>query len=55
MALNSDEGRFGGFSRLPENETHVALDEKSPNGNQSFDHTLYLYLPGRCAVVLKKK
>ena len=28
--------------------------EKSPNGNRKYDHTLYLYLPCRCAIVLKK-
>ena len=52
--FNSDEPRFGGFGRLAPGEHHTALPQRSPNGNQSYDHTLYLYLPSRCAIVLKK-
>ena len=52
--FDSDEPRFGGFGRLPEKETHSAVAARCPNGNQNFDHTLYLYLPSRCAIVLKK-
>ena len=52
--LDSDEARFGGFSRLKEGEHHIAIPERCPNGNQYFDHTLRLYLPARCAIVLKK-
>ena len=52
--FDSDEPRFGGFGRLPEKETHSAVAVRCPNGNQNFDHTLYLYLPSRCAIVLKK-
>ncbi|MBR5906091.1 MAG: alpha amylase C-terminal domain-containing protein [Bacteroidales bacterium] len=52
--FDSDEQRFGGFGLLPSDEKHTALPEKSPNGNQAYDHTLYLYLPSRCAIVLKK-
>ena len=52
--FDSDEPRFGGFGRLAEAETHIAVAERSPNGNQFFDHTLYMYLPSRCAIVLKK-
>ena len=55
MVLCSDDARFGGFSRLGAGEVHATVAEKSPNGNQDFDQTLYLYLPGRCALVLKKK
>ena len=54
MALNSDNPLFSGFGRLPEAESHIALAEKSPNGNQDFDHSLQLYLPSRCALVFKK-
>ena len=54
MALNSDESRFGGFARLSGNETHRAAAGRCPNGNQDYDHTLYLYLPSRCALVLEK-
>ena len=52
--FNSDEPRFGGFGRLSPGERHASLPQRSPNGNQSYDHTLYLYLPSRCAIVLKK-
>ena len=52
--FDSDETRFGGFGRLPEGEKHVSLPVKSPNGNQNYDHTMSLYLPARCAIVLKK-
>ena len=52
--LDSDEARFDGFSRLQEGEHHIAMPERSPNGNQWYDHTLKLYLPARCAVVLKQ-
>ena len=27
---------------------------KSPNGSRKYDNTLYLYLPSRCAIVLKR-
>ena len=54
IAFSSDEERFGGFGRLEVGEKHISMPEKSPNGNQSYDHTLYLYLPCRCAIVLKK-
>ena len=43
MAFNSDESRFDGFSRLQEDERHITSD-----------HKLTLYLPSRCAIVLKK-
>ena len=52
--FDSDEERFGGFGRLPKDEKHVALPKQSPNGNQAYDHTLFLYLPSRTAIVLKK-
>lgn len=43
-AFNSDESDFGGFSRLHDGDRHFTVD-----GNLS------LYLPCRCAIVLKKK
>ena len=52
--LDSDEACFNGFGRLSKGERHVALKEKSPNGNQAYDHTLKLYLPARTAIVLKQ-
>ncbi len=51
----SDEAGFDGFSRLAAGEKHVAVSGKSPNGNQLYDHTLFLYLPCRCALVLRKQ
>ena len=44
MVLNSDDPRYGGFSRLSGAETHRTVEKE-----------LYLYLPSRCAIVLKKK
>ena len=43
MEFNSDEKRFGGYSRLQDGERHVTVGGE-----------LSLYLPSRCAVVLKK-
>ena len=51
---STDDGAFDGFGRLKAGETHVSVPEKSPNGNPSFDDTLYLYLPSRCAAVYEK-
>lgn len=52
--FDSDEARFDGFSRLVAGEHHFTLPEKCPNGNTTFDDTLKLYLPSRCAIVLEK-
>jgi 1,4-alpha-glucan branching enzyme len=54
MAFSSDDPRFGGFGRLEGPQRHVSVAGRCPNGNQAYDHTLYLYLPCRCAIVLKK-
>ena len=54
IVLNSDDTEFNGFSRIVAGERHFTIPEKSPNGNQKFNDTLYLYLPSRCAIVLKK-
>ena len=54
FSLDSDEAEFDGFSRIKMGEEHLSMAEKSPNGNRKYDHTLYLYLPCRCAIVLKK-
>ena len=54
VVLNSDESEFDGFSRLKTGEVHFSVSERSENGNGKYDETLYLYLPSRCAVVLKK-
>ena len=52
--LDSDEPRFNGFNRTKAGEHHLTVPEKSPNGNPRYSDTLYLYLPSRSAVVLKK-
>ena len=52
--LNTDENEFDGFSRLKTGEVHFSVPRKSENGNGKYDETLYLYLPARTAVVLKK-
>ena len=54
QVLDSDQPEFNGFGRLAKGERHVTIPEKCPNGNQAFDHTLKLYLPARCAMVLKQ-
>ncbi|MDE5732632.1 MAG: alpha amylase C-terminal domain-containing protein, partial [Bacteroidales bacterium] len=55
VVLNTDENEFDGFSRIKTGEVHFSVPEKSQNGNGKDDATLFLYLPSRCAVVLKKK
>lgn len=55
VVLNTDENEFDGFSRIKTGEVHFSVPEKSQNGNGKYDDTLFLYLPSRCAVVLKKK
>ncbi len=54
LEFSSDDAEFGGQGRLMAGEKHISLPERCPNGNQGYDHTLYLYLPARSAVVLKK-
>ena len=54
LAFSSDDAAFNGQGRLQAGEEHLSIAQKCPNGNQEFSHTLYLYLPSRCAVVLKK-
>jgi len=54
VVLDSDEKEFGGFSRIGRKEMHQSMHVKSPNGNQAYNDTLMLYLPSRCALVLKK-
>ena len=54
VVLNSDESDFDGFSRIKTGEVHFSVSSKSENGNGRYDETMFLYLPSRCAVVLKK-
>ena len=52
--LDSDDAEFDGFGRQQTGERHFTVPQRSPNGNQAYADTLYLYLPSRCALVLKK-
>ena len=54
VVLNSDESEFDGFSRVKTGEVHFSVPVKSENGNGKYSDSLSLYLPNRCAVVLKK-
>ena len=54
VVLDTDENEFDGFSRLKTGEVHFSVPQKSENGNGRYSDTLFLYLPSRCAVVLKK-
>ena len=54
VILTTDENEFDGFSRLKAGEIHFSVPVRSENGNGRDDSTMYLYLPCRCSVVLKK-
>ena len=54
VVLNTDENEFDGFSRVKTGEVHFSVPTRSENGNGKYDDSLSLYLPCRCAVVLKK-
>ena len=52
--LSSDESEFDGFSRIKTGSEYFSLPKKNPNGNPKYKDSLYLYLPSRTAIVLKK-
>ena len=52
--LNSDESEFDGFARIKTGEVHFSVPVKSENGNGKYNDSMSLYLPSRCAIVLKK-
>ena len=54
VVLNTDENGFDGFSRLKTGEVHFSASVRSENGNGKYDESLSLYLPCRCALVLRK-
>lgn len=54
VILDTDQKEFNGFSRLAPAEQHISMAIKNDNGTQNYNHTLYLYLPSRVGVVLKK-
>ena len=51
--LSTDGADFDGFGRL-ENDEHFTVPKKNPNGNGKYEDSLFLYLPSRCLIVLKK-
>ena len=51
--LSTDGVDFDGFGRL-ENDEHFTVPQKNPNGNGKYEDSLFLYLPSRCLIVLKK-
>lgn len=51
--LDSDEAQFDGFGRIEKGGRYFTKHAKCPNGNRNFGGTLLLYLPSRCALVLK--
>ena len=53
ITLDTDQREFNGFERVKRGEEHFTVHEKSPNGPQYLEDTLYLYLPSRCAIVLQ--
>ena len=54
VVLNTDENEFDGFSRLKAGEVHFSVPVRNENGNGKYDESLSIYLPSRCAMVLKK-
>ncbi len=54
LIMDSDEAEFDGFVRLKKGEEHLTTPVRSANGNGRYDHTLMLYVPSRCAMVLEK-
>ncbi len=52
MIMNSDEKQFGGFNRLNSNQTHFSFTKKSKKHSL---HYLSLYIPCRCAIILRKE
>ncbi len=54
LIMNSDDAEFDGFVRLKKGEEHLTTPVRPANGNGRYDHTLMLYLPSRCAMVLEK-
>ncbi len=54
LLLDSDEAEFDGFSRLVRGEEHFTTPVRPENGNGRYGHTLMLYIPSRCAMVLEK-
>ena len=54
LVLDTDEADYDGFSLIERGEKHLTVAQKSPNGPQEYNDTLYLYLPARTMQVLRK-
>lgn len=50
--LTTDEPEFDGLNRIGK-DVHLTIPLKNANGSDRYGDTLYLYLPCRCAVVLR--
>ncbi len=53
LVLNTDDAEFDGFARLHSGESHLTVHRKMADGKH-YEDVLMLYLPSRCALVLKK-
>lgn len=51
--LTTDDSSFDGFGRIGK-DVHLTISQKNANGNDRYSDSLYLYLPSRCAIVLKR-
>ena len=56
LALDSDQERFGGHARLEAGQRYVpeAVVQQTGENRRTLRHLLRLYLPCRCALVLRK-
>jgi 1,4-alpha-glucan branching enzyme len=53
IILGTDDTLFGGFDRIDKNISYISI-RKSEKNSIDFPMNLYLYLPSRTAIVLKK-
>ena len=53
VVLSSDDQLYDGFGRIKPGEKHISIAEPSPDAHKGAECTLKLYLPSRCAFVLK--
>ena len=53
VVMSSDDAQFDGFGRIAEGEEHISVATPAPDAHKGAECTLNLYLPSRCALVLK--
>jgi len=53
--LDSDSSRYGGFSRVSDSQVHFTVPQPPSDNGRGYGGLLFLYLPCRTALVLKKK